>query len=80
MRRRADPRLPQTRARLLSSFVKRYGEPEINGCYSRNNLDSAYTGSAERMIGILFSQRKMDSPEPPKVFADFWTLAYAALK
>jgi hypothetical protein len=30
------------------------------------------------MIGILFTQRMMDSPEPPKVFMDFWTLAYAA--
>ena len=26
--------------------------------------------------GILFTQRMMDSPEPPKVFTDFWTLAY----
>jgi hypothetical protein len=32
------------------------------------------------MIGILFMQRMMDSPEPPKVFTDFWTLAYAAMK
>jgi len=40
---------------------------------------SAYTDPAEGMIGILFTQRMMDSPEPPKVFNDFWTLAYAAL-
>ncbi len=41
---------------------------------------SAYTDPAEQMIGILFTQRMMDSPEPPKVFTDFWTLAYAAME
>lgn len=40
---------------------------------------SAYTDPAEGMIGILFSQRMMDSPEAPKVFTDFWTLAYGAM-
>jgi CubicO group peptidase (beta-lactamase class C family) len=40
---------------------------------------SAYTDPAEGMIGILFTQRMMDSPEPPKVFTDFWTLAYGAM-
>ena len=41
---------------------------------------TAYTDPAEGMIGILFTQRMMDSPEPPKVFADFWTLAYGAME
>lgn len=40
---------------------------------------TAYTDPAEGMIGILLTQRMMDSPEPPKVFTDFWTLAYAVL-
>jgi CubicO group peptidase (beta-lactamase class C family) len=40
---------------------------------------TAYVDPAEDMIGILFTQRMMDSPEPPKVFSDFWTLAYTAL-
>jgi CubicO group peptidase (beta-lactamase class C family) len=40
----------------------------------------AYTDPAEGMIGILFTQRMMDSPEPPKVFTDFWTLAYGAIE
>lgn len=40
---------------------------------------TAYTDPTEGMIGILFTQRMMDSPEPPKVFTDFWTLAYGAL-
>jgi CubicO group peptidase (beta-lactamase class C family) len=40
---------------------------------------TAYTDPAENMIGILFTQRLVDSPEPPTVFNDFWTLAYSAL-
>jgi CubicO group peptidase (beta-lactamase class C family) len=41
---------------------------------------TAYTDPEEGLIGILFTQRMMDSPEPPKIFTDFWTLAYAAMK
>jgi CubicO group peptidase (beta-lactamase class C family) len=41
---------------------------------------TAYTDPAEGMIGILFTQRRMDSPEPPKVFTDFWTLAYEVME
>ncbi|HEX4228771.1 MAG TPA: serine hydrolase domain-containing protein [Bryobacteraceae bacterium] len=41
---------------------------------------TAYIDPAEAMIGILFTQRMMDSPEPPKVFTDFWTLAYGAME
>jgi CubicO group peptidase (beta-lactamase class C family) len=41
---------------------------------------SAYADPAEGMIGILMTQRLMASPEPPSVFTDFWTLAYAAME
>ena len=41
---------------------------------------TAYIDPAEGMIGILFTQRMMDSPDPPKVFTDFWTLAYGAME
>jgi CubicO group peptidase (beta-lactamase class C family) len=41
---------------------------------------SAYTDPVEDVIGILFTQRMMDSPEPPKVFTDFWTTAYGAIE
>ncbi|SOD02550.1 CubicO group peptidase, beta-lactamase class C family [bacterium JGI 053] len=41
---------------------------------------TAYTDPAEGLIGILFTQRMMDSPEPPKVFTDFWTVAYGAME
>jgi len=40
---------------------------------------TAYTDPAKGVIGILLTQRMMDSPEPPKVFSDFWTLAYGAI-
>jgi CubicO group peptidase (beta-lactamase class C family) len=40
----------------------------------------AYIDPAKQIIGILFTQRMMDSPEPPKVFTDFWTLAYGAIE
>jgi CubicO group peptidase (beta-lactamase class C family) len=39
----------------------------------------AYVDPTERLIGILFTQRMMDSPEPPRVFTDFWTTAYQAV-
>ena len=40
---------------------------------------TAYTDPREGMIGILFTQRMMESPELPKIFVDFWTLAYEAI-
>ncbi|WP_236064778.1 serine hydrolase domain-containing protein [Reticulibacter mediterranei] len=40
----------------------------------------AYTDPAEGMIGILFTQCMVDSPASPKLFSDFWTLAYAAME
>ncbi len=41
---------------------------------------SAYSDPANDFIGLLFTQRMMDSPEPPPVFADFWSAAYLALE
>ena len=41
---------------------------------------TAYTDPAEGVIGILFTQRMMESPVLPKVFTDFWTLAYGAVE
>jgi CubicO group peptidase (beta-lactamase class C family) len=40
---------------------------------------SGHTDPKEEMIGVLLTQKMMDSPEPPRVFRDFWTLAYAAI-
>ncbi len=33
----------------------------------------------EGLIGVLLTQRLMDSPEPLSIFSDFWTLAHAAI-
>jgi len=33
----------------------------------------------EDVVGILLTQRMMESPLPPKVMADFWTAAYQAI-
>jgi CubicO group peptidase (beta-lactamase class C family) len=41
---------------------------------------SAHLDPAEDTIGILMTQRMMDSPQPPKVFRDFWTGAYQAFE
>lgn len=41
---------------------------------------TAYVDPAENMIGILFTQRLMDSPDPPNFMSDFWTLAYTAME
>jgi CubicO group peptidase (beta-lactamase class C family) len=41
---------------------------------------TGYTDPREGMIGILFTQRMMESPQPPKVFTDFWTMAYQAVE
>ncbi len=40
---------------------------------------SAHSDPQEDLVGILLTQRMMDSPQPPKVFIDFWTSAYAAI-
>ncbi|MDB4906135.1 MAG: beta-lactamase [Gemmatimonadetes bacterium] len=41
---------------------------------------TAYNDPANGLIGILFTQRMMDSPAPPQVMTDFWTLAYQAME
>jgi CubicO group peptidase (beta-lactamase class C family) len=40
---------------------------------------SAYSDPVEDMVGILMTQRLMESPRPPEVFLDFWTSAYQAI-
>jgi len=55
-----------------------YGSP---GSYGWNGgLGTAwFNDPAEDLTLILLTQRAMTSPEPPPVFRDFWTSAYAAL-
>ena len=40
---------------------------------------SAYSDPTEELVGILMTQRTLDSPAPPPVFADFWTSTYQAI-
>jgi CubicO group peptidase (beta-lactamase class C family) len=40
---------------------------------------SGYCDPAEELVGILMTQRLMESPQPPRVFVDFWTSAYQAI-
>ncbi len=41
---------------------------------------SAYSDPTNNLIGILLTQRMMDSPEPPAVFRDFWARVYLTLE
>lgn len=40
---------------------------------------SAYSDRPNDLVGILLTQRMMDSPEPPAVFEDFWSHAYRVI-
>ncbi|MCT8999978.1 serine hydrolase domain-containing protein [Chelativorans intermedius] len=40
---------------------------------------TAYTDPTNGLTAMFFSQRMMDSPEPPKTYVDFWTQVYKAL-
>ena len=40
---------------------------------------SAYSDPHEDLVGILMTQRLMDSPEPPRAFVDFWNSVYQAI-
>jgi len=40
---------------------------------------SGHLDPAEDMVGVLLTQRMMDSPQPPRVFSDFWTSAYQSI-
>lgn len=40
---------------------------------------SWYSDSREDLIGILMTQRLLESPCPPDVYLDFWALSYQAI-
>ncbi len=40
---------------------------------------SGYSDPREDLVGIVMTQRLMDSPEPPPIFVDFWTSVYQAI-
>jgi CubicO group peptidase (beta-lactamase class C family) len=40
---------------------------------------SGYSDPVEDLAGLLLTQLRMDSPQAPRHYADFWTSAYQAL-
>jgi CubicO group peptidase (beta-lactamase class C family) len=40
---------------------------------------TAFADPAEDMVGILLTQRSMESPVPPRIYTDFFATAYAAI-
>ena len=40
---------------------------------------SWYVDPTEELIGILLTQRVVDSPSGPNVLSDFWTSVYQAI-
>jgi CubicO group peptidase (beta-lactamase class C family) len=56
----------------LSSVPGRFG-------WNGGRGTSGYADPAEDLVGVLMTQRAMESPEPPAVFRDFWTCAYQAV-
>jgi CubicO group peptidase (beta-lactamase class C family) len=65
----------------MSVFTRRDDLPAVPGRFGWNGGlgTSGYSDPKEEMVGILMTQRMMDSPEPPCVFLDFWTSAYQAI-
>lgn len=61
-----------TRRTDLSTTPGRYG---WDGGYGT----SAHLDPAEDLAGVLMTTRMMEAPQPPAVFADFWTAAYQAI-
>jgi CubicO group peptidase (beta-lactamase class C family) len=61
-----------TRRDDLASVPGRFGWDGGHGT-------SCYADPTEDMVGVLMTQRLMDSPVAPRVFRDFWTLAYQAI-
>jgi CubicO group peptidase (beta-lactamase class C family) len=61
-----------TRRDKLEDVTGRYG---WDGGYGT----SWYIDPTEELVGVLLTQRLMDSPSPPLVFLDFWTTAYQAI-
>jgi len=65
----------------MSVITRRDDLPAVPGRFGWNGGlgTSGYSDPKEEMVGILMTQRMMDSPELPRVFLDFWTSAYQAI-
>jgi CubicO group peptidase (beta-lactamase class C family) len=65
----------------MGVVTKRHDLSEIPGAFGWTGGlgTSAHADPAEDLVGIVMTQRLMDSPQPPPVFTDFWTSAYQAI-
>lgn len=55
----------------------RYGHEPGSFGWNGGYGTSAYADPASGLVGILFTQRTMDSPEMPPHFRDFWQTSYS---
>ena len=74
----------KTRAAGAWAWRSRRNATELWGTPGRFGWDggygtSGYADPAEDMVGVLLTQRTMDSPVAPRVYTDFWTTAYSAI-
>jgi CubicO group peptidase (beta-lactamase class C family) len=65
----------------MAVVTRRDGVAGVPGRFGWNGGfgTTAYTDPREELIGVLMTQRMMESPVPPTVFDDFWTSAYQAI-
>lgn len=65
----------------MSVYVARDDLAAVPGRYGWDGGlgTSGYVDPVEDLVGILLTQRAMDSPRHPPVFHDFWTSAYGAI-
>ena len=65
----------------LSMFTRRDDLASVPGRFGWDGGygTSGYSDPAEGLVGILMTQRMMDSPNAPGVYLDFWTSAYQAI-
>jgi CubicO group peptidase (beta-lactamase class C family) len=65
----------------MSVFTKRDTLENIPGRFGWDGGygTSGYSDPQEDLVGILMTQRVMDSPAAPPTFSDFWTSAYQAI-
>jgi len=65
----------------VSVFTKRDTLENVPGRFGWDGGygTSGYSDPQEDMVGILMTQRVMDSPAAPPTYSDFWTSAYQAI-
>jgi CubicO group peptidase (beta-lactamase class C family) len=65
----------------LSIITRRDGLADVPGRFGWDGGygTSGYMDPREELIGILMTQRLMDSPSAPAVYSDFWTSAYQTI-